>query len=99
MNYETRTEARLWFSDSTNTLLLVPGKFGSIGEYTKSPGIYKCPSDKSWILLEGNRYQRVRKRKRVSSLNGSVLDIGNSYPAQITQQNHHQVAGVERLQR
>src|SRR3989442_9581738 len=60
MNYETRTDARLWFSDSTNTLLLVPGKFGSIVEYTKSPGIYKCPSDKSWILLGGNRYPRVR---------------------------------------
>ena len=31
------------------------------------------------------------------NVNGSVLDIGNSYPVQITQQNHHQVAGVERL--
>src|SRR5205814_5202407 len=34
---------------------------------------------------------------RCRSVNGSVLDIGNSYPVQITQQNHHQVAGVERL--
>src|SRR2546428_6707213 len=36
LSYETRLDEARWFSDSTNTLLLVPGKYGSIGEYTKN---------------------------------------------------------------
>ena len=60
MSYETETSFAPWFSDSTNTANLVPGGYGSIGPYTISPGIYKCPADKSWILLGGVRYPRVR---------------------------------------
>jgi len=63
MSYETLHET--WpsfvdYSDSTNTLLLIPGGYGSIGQYTKSPGIYKCPADKSWTLIGGQRHARVR---------------------------------------
>src|SRR2546425_858122 len=63
MSYETLHET--WpsfmdYSDSTNTLKLVPGGYGSIGQYTRSPGIYKCPADKSWIFIGGQRHTRVR---------------------------------------
>ena len=60
MVYETTRPTFADFSDSTNTLKLVPGGYGSIGQYTKSPGLYKCPADKSWILLGGQRHSRVR---------------------------------------
>ncbi len=46
--------------DSTNTLKLVPGGYGSIGQYTKSAGIYKCPADKSWTIIGSQRHSRVR---------------------------------------
>ena len=61
MTYETTP--RIFgrdYSDSTNTLKLVPGGYGSIGQYTKSASLYKCPADKSWILLGGQRHSRVR---------------------------------------
>lgn len=46
--------------ESTNTLLLIPGKFGSIGRYVGSPKVYRCPADRSWILLDSVRQDRVR---------------------------------------
>jgi prepilin-type N-terminal cleavage/methylation domain-containing protein/prepilin-type processing-associated H-X9-DG protein len=60
MTYETIPEHAPWYPDCTNTLLIVPGRYGSIGKYTKSPAIYKCPADKSWILISGTRHPRVR---------------------------------------
>src|SRR2546425_1519475 len=60
MTYETTRPGFADFSDSTNTLKLVPGGYGSIGQYTRSPGIYKCPADKSWTLIGGQRHARVR---------------------------------------
>jgi len=60
MTYETLAPAAPWFSESTNTVLLVPGGYGSIGHYTKNPGIYKCPADKSWIQISGQRHPRAR---------------------------------------
>ena len=60
MTYETIPEHAPWYPDCTNALLIVPGRYGSIGRYTKIPAIYKCPSDKSWILINGTRQPRVR---------------------------------------
>ena len=60
MTYETTRPGFADFTDSTNTLKLVPGEYGSIGPYTKSAGIYKCPADKSWTLIGGQRHSRVR---------------------------------------
>lgn len=50
-------------SHNTNTLMLVGSDyrdFGSIGGYATSPGIYKCPSDKSKGEIEGQLLPRVR---------------------------------------
>jgi len=60
MCYETKPGWEWMYPQSTNTLLLVPGGYGSIGQYSKSPGIYKCPSEKSWIRIGAQRYLRVR---------------------------------------
>ncbi|HEV2393717.1 MAG TPA: type II secretion system protein [Verrucomicrobiae bacterium] len=58
-------------SDNTNALLLV-GKGvnefgiattligGSIGVYTQSPRMYKCPGDMSYVIIDGGQYPRVR---------------------------------------
>jgi prepilin-type N-terminal cleavage/methylation domain-containing protein len=45
---------------ATNTAALV-GKFpGSMGAYTRNPGVYKCPSDKSRVRFGNLSYPRAR---------------------------------------
>jgi type II secretory pathway pseudopilin PulG len=60
MGYESSPVFKFFFADTTNFLNLVPGGFGSIGAYTKNARIYKCPGDKSWVLISSTRYPRVR---------------------------------------
>jgi len=72
MTYETIPEHAPWYSDGTNTLKLVPGGFGSIGNYSKTQGIYKCPSDRSWIMIRGTRYARIRSVAMNSYMNSGI---------------------------
>jgi len=74
MTYETETAAAPWFSDSTNVLKLSPGGYGSIGPYTKTPAIYKCPADKSWIMIGGRTYPRVRSVSMNYYMNCLMID-------------------------
>jgi prepilin-type N-terminal cleavage/methylation domain-containing protein len=60
LSYEYISNDRPWFSDSTNTLLLITNGVGRIGPYLKNPALFKCPGDKSWIQLGGVRHPRVR---------------------------------------
>ncbi len=56
-------------TDNTNTDLLVGpewSQFGSLGPYTKSPGVYHCPADPT--VGQGQTLQRVRSY----SMNGYV---------------------------
>ncbi len=46
--------------DNTNTWLLLNNPFGSIGGYTRTAAIYKCPSDRSYVDMGGGRHGRVR---------------------------------------
>jgi prepilin-type N-terminal cleavage/methylation domain-containing protein/prepilin-type processing-associated H-X9-DG protein len=55
---------------NTNMWIMLNNPFGSIGQYTQNPGIYKCPSDKSWALNGGQRHSRVRSYA-MNSLMGS----------------------------
>ena len=58
-------------AENTNTDMLVGpyyAQFGSIGQYTKNPGIYHCPGDKSTVTIDGGTYGRVRS----VSMNGWV---------------------------
>ncbi len=75
LTYETSSAYMRWFPESTNTLLLVPGGYGSIGSYTKSPAIYKCPADKSWIKINGTMHLRVRS----VAMNGFMNSAGGGY--------------------
>ena len=93
LTYETLPYDPAYFPQSTNTLLLVPGGYGSIGPYTKSPAIYKCPADKSWIEIDGQRHPRVRSVSMNCYMNGGeggvwcyvfqkMTDIVNPSPSQ-----------------
>jgi prepilin-type processing-associated H-X9-DG protein len=62
--------------DNTNTLNLVPGKYGSIGAYSISPAIYKCPADKSWAEIGGQGHPRVRSVSMNCYMNS--LTIGDN---------------------
>jgi len=60
MSYETTPLFGGTHEDSTNTALLLDPKRSQLGPYVKSAGVYKCPSDKSWIRIAGQRLPRVR---------------------------------------
>ena len=57
--------------DNTNSWIMLNNPFGSIGAYTQNPGIYKCPSDKSWAMNGGERHNRVRSYAMNSLLGSS----------------------------
>jgi len=56
--------------DNTNTVLIMNS---AVGRYSKNPGIYKCPADRSVIRIWGNTYARVRS----VSMNCFVSGFGN----------------------
>lgn len=47
-------------ADNTNTWYLTTSDFGRIGKYTPNANIYRCPSDKSWAIIGGQKLQRAR---------------------------------------
>ncbi len=47
-------------SDNTNVLYLMDPAYCSMGGYTRAAGLYKCPADKSWVMIDGQRHNRVR---------------------------------------
>lgn len=46
--------------DNTNIHLLLNPRFATLAPYTQSPGIYKCPADRSTVRTAGGRVPRVR---------------------------------------
>jgi len=46
--------------DNTNLLLLLDPKLAKLAPYTGTPGVYKCPADRSAVKIGGRRYARVR---------------------------------------
>lgn len=59
MTYEFISSAED-ITESTNTVLMLSNGFGSLGPYTRTPGIYHCPADTSYTVLDGKRHRRVR---------------------------------------
>jgi prepilin-type N-terminal cleavage/methylation domain-containing protein/prepilin-type processing-associated H-X9-DG protein len=60
--------------DNTNTWIMMNNPFGTIGQYTKNAGIYKCPSDKSWAMNGGQRHNRIRSYAMNSLLGSKQYD-------------------------
>jgi prepilin-type N-terminal cleavage/methylation domain-containing protein/prepilin-type processing-associated H-X9-DG protein len=46
--------------DNTNLSLLLDPRFAKLAPYTQTPGIYKCPADRSAVRVGGQRIPRVR---------------------------------------
>ena len=66
LGYETGAPpnnfSALWgsVSDSTNKALLIDPRYSSLGPYSRSAELYKCPGDRSYVLINGVRHSRVR---------------------------------------
>ncbi len=75
--------------DNTNLNNLLDPKFALLAPYTQSPGIYKCPADKSAVTIRGTRYPRVR------SMSMSVT-LGDDYLGPTT---YRQWSGVPKVRR
>ena len=58
--------------DNTNRLQLLDPRFATLALYTKSPGIYKCPADRSMVRIAGRSFDRVRS----ISMNVALGDDG-----------------------
>src|ERR1043166_4178737 len=62
--------------DSTNVDLLIGEAFrpfGSIGGYSSNPRIYRCPSDRSSVTIDGMRHDRVRTYSMNCYMNGNGI--------------------------
>ena len=60
MTYETAAFESVAFPLVTNRVVLEAGTPGSIGPYVKNGAVHRCPSDSSYIILGGQRLDRVR---------------------------------------
>ena len=47
-------------TDNTNTIFLTDPQFAKLAPYHHSAAVYKCPADKSAVVIQGKRYARVR---------------------------------------
>ena len=61
--------------DNTNTYYLLKDSFGGLGGYTQNASIYKCPSDRSWALINGTKHNRVRSYSANNFLGPSQRSI------------------------
>src|SRR5216683_625211 len=77
MSYENVPESPgIWsHADSTNTALLLDPRRSQLGPFIKSYPVFKCPADKSWILLGGQRHPRVRSYS-MNLLMGDYVALG-----------------------
>ena len=56
----------------TTSFLLDP-KYAKLGPYTKAPGVYKCPADRSAVSTGGQTFKRVRSVSMSQSV-GTMLN-------------------------
>jgi prepilin-type N-terminal cleavage/methylation domain-containing protein/prepilin-type processing-associated H-X9-DG protein len=56
-------------SDNTNTEYLVNPNYAKLAPYTQARGVYKCPADKSAVVIRGQRVPRVRSVSMSQAIN------------------------------
>jgi prepilin-type N-terminal cleavage/methylation domain-containing protein/prepilin-type processing-associated H-X9-DG protein len=66
--------------DNTNLNLLLDPKIARLAPYTRSPGIYKCPADRSAVTINGRRHPRVRSVAMNVALGDDGLPLNGSRP-------------------
>lgn len=60
MTFETIASTSASFPTVTNLSMLESNASGSIGPYIKNGAVYRCPADQTYIILGGQRWDRVR---------------------------------------
>ncbi len=80
MSYETEPESPFFWThaDSTNTALLLDPKRSELGPFVRTHAVFKCPGDKSWIQLGGQRYPRARSYAMNQQV-GDYVDKGSAH--------------------
>ena len=80
MWYENRPPGDVRYS--TNTWELTGPAPGRIGPYVQTAEVFRCPSDHSYVMIEGVRHRRVRSYSMnlyVASLPYPANSIGSAY--------------------
>jgi len=54
---------------NTNLANLSDPRYAKLAPYTQSVGIYKCPADRSYVLIKGRRLSRVRSLSLSQAMN------------------------------
>ncbi len=54
---------------NTNVAGLTDPNYAKLAPYTQSPGIYKCPADRSYVTIGGRRHARVRSLSMSQAMN------------------------------
>ena len=54
---------------NTNAAGLLDPKYAMLAPYTQSAGIYKCPADRSYVVIGGRRFSRVRSLSLSQAMN------------------------------
>ena len=54
---------------NTNSAGLLDPKYAMLAPYTQSAGIYKCPADRSYVMIGGRRLPRVRSLSLSQAMN------------------------------
>ncbi len=54
---------------NTNTAGLINPSYARLAPYTKAAGIYKCPADRSYVVIKGQRFPRVRSLSMSQAMN------------------------------
>jgi prepilin-type N-terminal cleavage/methylation domain-containing protein/prepilin-type processing-associated H-X9-DG protein len=54
---------------NTNVAGLLDPQYAKLAPYTQSAGIYKCPADRSYVTIKGQRHSRVRSLSMSQAMN------------------------------
>ena len=60
MSYETQAMPDQPLTDNTNTAILVDERKTQLARYLRTPVVFKCPSDRSYALHDGQQIPRAR---------------------------------------
>jgi prepilin-type N-terminal cleavage/methylation domain-containing protein len=65
---------------NTNILFLIDPRYAKLGKYTQTPGVYKCPADKSTVKVGGKVHARVRSLAMSQAVGPHNRLAGNEAP-------------------
>ncbi len=66
--------------ENTNVLLLIHPQHARLAPYQSSPGVYKCPADKSTVTVDGRSHRRVRSVSMNQALGGRPWHAQGGFP-------------------